>query len=196
MQIRHLFGVFGEQACVEHVGEQVVVAVPGALGVERADEEVLPLEVGQRPGTVGAAGDGVAQRAVKAVEDRGPEQEVTNLWGLPGQNFVGQVVDDEPVATGERRNEASDLIAVGDAAQGEGGELEAGDPALRTVLQRFHVGGGELQPHDPVEELPRLSWGEAEFGGAQLTELRATAQPGQRQRRIGAGRYDQVQMIR
>jgi hypothetical protein len=32
--------------------------------------------------------------------------------------------------------------------------------------------------------------------GAQLTELPATAQPGQRQERIGAGRHDQVQLIR
>jgi serine protease AprX len=64
---------------------------------------------------------------------------------LPGQNLVGQVVDDEPVAAGERRNEASNLISVGDATQGERGELQTGDPALRTVLQRVHVGGGELQ---------------------------------------------------
>ena len=102
MQIRHLFGVLGEQTCVEHVGEQVVVAVPGALGVERDNEEVSPLEVRQRPRALGAAGDGVAQRAVEPVEDGGAEQEVANLRGLPGKNLVGQVVDDEPVATGER----------------------------------------------------------------------------------------------
>jgi hypothetical protein len=38
MQLRHLFGVLGEQTCAEYVGEQVVVAVPGALGVERDNE--------------------------------------------------------------------------------------------------------------------------------------------------------------
>ena len=64
VQIRHLFGVLGEQTRAEHVGEQVVVAVPGALGVERDDEEVAALEVRQHPRAVGAAGDGVAQRAV------------------------------------------------------------------------------------------------------------------------------------
>ena len=66
---------------MKHVGEEVVVAVPGALGVERHDEEVSTLEVRQRPGAVGAAGDGVAQRAVKSVEDGGAEQEVANLRG-------------------------------------------------------------------------------------------------------------------
>ena len=50
VEIRQVGGVLGEQAGVQHVGEQVVVAVPGALGVERDNEEVLPLEVRQRPG--------------------------------------------------------------------------------------------------------------------------------------------------
>ena len=114
---------------------------------------------------------------------------------LPGQDLVGQVVDDEPVAAGERLDEASDLAALRDAAQGQRGELKAGDPALGALLERVHVGGGEVQPHDPVEELPRLGRGEAEVGGAHLGELPATAQPGQRQRRIGAGRDHQVQVI-
>src|SRR5829696_3311665 len=155
MQIRYLFGVLGQQTCVEHVGEQVVVAVPGALVVEH-NEEVATLEIRQRLPTLGAAGGGVAQPPVESVEDGGAEQEVTNLRGLPGQNLVGQVVDDEPVAAGERRNEASKLISVGDATQGECGELQTCDPALRTVVQRVNVGGGELQPHHPVEELPHL----------------------------------------
>ena len=68
-------------------------------------------------------------------------------------------------------------------------------PSVRSS-SAVHVGGGELQPHHPVEELPRLGRGEAEVGGAQLGELPATAQPGQRQRRIGAGRHDQMQLIR
>ena len=169
VEIRHLVGVLGEQTGVKHVGEKVVVAVPGALGVERDDEEVPTLEVRQRLGAAGAAGDGVAQRAVKSVEDCGAEQEVANLRRLPGEHLVGQVVDDEPVAAGERLDEFSDLVPVSDAAQGKCGELQAGDPALRTVLQCVHVGGGELQPHHPVQELLRLQWGEAQVGGAQLT---------------------------
>ena len=147
VQVRHLVGVLGEQACVQHVGEQVVVAVPGALRVERDDEEVAALEVLQHPGAVGAAGDRVAQGAGEPVEDGGAEQEVADLGGLAGQHLVGEVVDDEPVAAGERLDEAGDLVALRDAAQGERGELEAGDPALGALLERVHVGGGEVQPH-------------------------------------------------
>ena len=115
--------------------------------------------------------------------------------GLPGEHLVGEVVDDEPVAAGERLDEAGDLAALRDAAQGERGELEAGDPALGALVERVHVGGGEVQPHHPVEELPRLGRGEAEVGGAHLGELPAAAQPGQGQRWVGAGRDHQVQVI-
>ena len=144
MQIRHLVGVLGEQACVEDVGEQVVVAVPRALGVERDEEEVAALEVLQHPGAVRAAGDSVAQRARESVEDSGAEQEVTTLSGLPGKNLVSEVVDDKPVAPGERLDEASDLTTLRDAAQGERGELKAGDPAFSALLERLHVSAGEV----------------------------------------------------
>ena len=67
-------------------------------------------------------------------------------------------------------NEASDLIAVGDAAQSERSELQASDPAFRAVLQRVHVCGGELQPITRLRNSPASRWGEAEFGGAQLAQ--------------------------
>ena len=44
VQLRHQVGLLGEQARVQHVGEQVVVAVPGALGVQGDDEQVVALE--------------------------------------------------------------------------------------------------------------------------------------------------------
>jgi hypothetical protein len=47
--------------------------------------------------------------------------------------------------------------------------------ALQRILEAY-VGTGELEPHHPVEELLRLRWSEAEFGGSQLTKLPATAQ--------------------
>ena len=70
----------------------------------------------------------------------------------------------------------------------------ATQPSVRS-LERVHVGGREVQPHHPVEELPRLGRGEAEVGGAHLGELPATAEPGQRQRWVGAGRDHQVQVV-
>ena len=52
------------------------------------------------------------------------------------------------------------------------------------------------RPIDPVEELPCLGLGEPEVGGAQLGELATAAEPGQRQRRVGAGGDHQVQLAR
>ena len=110
---RDLVGVLGEQAGAQDVGEQVVVAEPGALGVERHDEQVVALEVLQHRAAVGLAGDRVAQGTGEPVEDGGAEQELAHLGGLPGQHLVGEVVDDEPVAAGERLDEAATSAASG-----------------------------------------------------------------------------------
>ena len=47
VQQRHLGRPFGEQPRAQHVGEQVVVAEPGQLVVQRHDEQVGPLEPGK-----------------------------------------------------------------------------------------------------------------------------------------------------
>ena len=91
-------------------------------------------------------------------------------------------------------DEVHDLGTCRDRAQRQRGELEAGDPALRALLERLHVGGIEVQLHRPVEELPCLVPGEAEVGAADLDELAAAAQPRQRQRRVGTGGHHQVQL--
>ena len=195
MQAWHLVGVRGQQTCLQDVGEQVVVAVPGALGVERDEEQVVALEVVQHAGAFCSSGDRVTQRTGESVEDGGAEQELADVWWLPGQDLVGEVVDDEPVAPGEGVDEARDLTPLGDAAQREGGELKAGDPPFGALLQRVRVGGGELQPHHLVEELSSLVGGEAQIGGAQLDELSASPEPGHLQRWIGPGRDHQVHLI-
>src|SRR5688500_10367484 len=89
-----LVRVVGKEARAENVGEQVVVAVPGAVRVERNEEEVAALEVLEHAGAVGTAGDGVAERTGEPVEHSGAEQEVADLARLSGKDLVGQVVDD------------------------------------------------------------------------------------------------------
>ena len=81
--------------------------------VERDHEQVAAFQVLQHLRAVGAAGDGVAQGPGESVEDGGAEQEVADALGLPGQHLVGEVVDDEPVAAGERLDEAGDPTAPG-----------------------------------------------------------------------------------
>ncbi len=62
----------------QDVGEQVVVAVPAALVVQRHHEQVPALQRLEHLAAPGRLGDGVAQRAGEPVEDRGAEQEVAD----------------------------------------------------------------------------------------------------------------------
>ena len=68
-------GLLVEQARLEHVGEQVVVAIPPSPVVERDEEQVPSIERLQRRLATVLAGDGIAQRAIHARQDRGLQQE-------------------------------------------------------------------------------------------------------------------------
>ena len=63
VQLGHPVRMLGEEPGAQCVGEQVVVAVPPALVVERDDEQVLALEGLEHRLAVVAAGQRVAQRA-------------------------------------------------------------------------------------------------------------------------------------
>ena len=72
---RRRSGRSSQQARLEHVGEQMVIAIPLAPVVERDEEQVPSIERLQHRLAAVLAGDGVAQRAAQPAEDRGLEQE-------------------------------------------------------------------------------------------------------------------------
>ena len=195
VQLRDQVGVLAEQPGVQHVGEEVVVAVPRTLGVQRDQEQVVPLQVREHRGAPALSADGVAQGAGEPVEHRGPQQEVADVGRLTRQDLVGQVVQDEPVAAGERLDEVRDLRPGGDRPQRQCRELQAGDPALRATFEGGDVRDVEVQAHGLVQELPRLSGSEAQVGAAHLDQLTAAPQPRERERRIGAGGHHQAQLV-
>ena len=186
-------GVLAEQVRPEDVGEQVVVAVPAALVVERHHEQVPALQRLQHLAAPGRLGDGVAERAGEPVQDGRAEQEVADVLGLAVEDLLDEVVHDVPVVAGEPRDEAGRVVAV---AQRDRGELQGGDPALGPGLQGLDVVRVQLQPGGVGEVGGRLLVGEPEVGRADLGELPARPQPGQRQRRVGAGADDQVHLRR
>ena len=132
MQQRHLFRLFAEQARPQHVGEEVVVAVPLPPVVQGDDEEVGALQCREHAAPVVAAGDGVTQRPGEPVENRRVQQEAANRIGLVLQHLLDQVVDDVPVVPGEPGDEAGDVVA---ALERERSELKRGNPPLRSLLQ-------------------------------------------------------------
>jgi hypothetical protein len=193
VQPRHPLRVGLLQAGVEQVGEQVVEPPPAALPVQGDQEQVGPFGQLQQLLAVAAAGDRVAQRPGEPVQHRGLQQEPAERLGLAVQHLLGQVVQHVPVAARERGHEPG---RVGMSLQRQPGKLQAGDPPFRAGRQGGHAAGGEVEPGGLVQQRGRLLLGEAQVGGAQLGELPAGAQPGQRQRRVGAAGHHQPQRSR
>ena len=117
-------------------------------------------------------------------------RKLRTVLGLALQDLLDQVVDDVAVVAGEAGDEAGDVVA---ALHRQRRQLERGDPALGAPLQRGDVLGRQRQPHHVVEVGRGLVGGEAQVGGADLDQLAAGPQPGQRQRRVGAAGDHQVQ---
>src|SRR5688500_7718718 len=105
----------------------MVVAVPGSSRIERDQEQVPALDPLQQPGRALSVSDRIAERAAELIQDRRPEQEVTQLAGLSSQHFAREVVDDVSFVTGEGIDEPAGVLAT---AQGECGQVEARRPAL------------------------------------------------------------------
>ena len=76
VQLGSLHRELVEETGLQHVGEEMVVAVPPTLVVQRHQEEVVAVEQLEHRPAVGPAGDGVAQGSGHPGEDGGPEEEV------------------------------------------------------------------------------------------------------------------------
>ena len=193
VQQRNLLRLLAEQARPQHVGEQVVVAVPLPPVVQRDDEQVGALQGHDHLATVGAAGDGVTQRSGEPVQNRGLQQEAANRVRLVRQHFLDQVVDEVPVVAGEPGDEAARILAP---LQGERGELQRGDPPLGPLLQDGDVRRGQIQARHHIEVRIGLVGGESQVRGPDLDQLAAHPPPSQRQVRVGAGAEHDVHVGR
>jgi hypothetical protein len=95
------------------------------------------------------------------------------------------------VGAGERVDEAG---RVRRSLQGEGGELQAGNPAPGPVLEGGDGLRREVEAPHVLQEDGSLLGGEPQVGGAELAELPPGSQPSQRQGRVGAGGDHQVKL--
>ena len=193
VQLRYLAGLFLLQAGAEQVGEQVVVAPPAADLIQRHQEQPGPLDLLQQRLAPGPAGDRVAQRTGQPFQHRGLQQEGAHLLGLALEHLLGQVVQDVPVAAGERGHEPGDVRL---AAQRQRGQLQPGCPAFGPRGQRRHICSGQRHVgyggHLPQQRRGLLN-GELQLSRAELGQLPAGPTPGQRQRRVAAAGQHQAQ---
>ena len=132
VQVRGGVGLLVQQARSQHVGEQVVIPIPLATVVERDQEEVPALQGLQHGLATGLAGHGIAQRTAQPVEDRGPQQEASDVVGLTLQDLFREVIDDVAIVPGEARDEAGDVAS---SLHGKPCELQGGDPPFGARLQ-------------------------------------------------------------
>ena len=190
VQVRHLPGLLVEQARMQHVSKELVVAVPPAAVVEREQEQVPPVQRLKHglaaPCPVTASHSGPLSRPRIEVCSR----KALDTIGQALQHLLDQVVDDIAVISREAGDEAGDVVSP---LHRKRRQLKRGDPALGASLKRGHVPRRQLQAHHPVEVRRGLIRGEAQLGRADLDQLAARPQPGQRQRGIGAADDHHVQ---
>jgi len=174
-------GLLGLQPGAEQIGEQMVVAPPGADLIERYQEQARPLEVLQHRLAAGPAGDRITQLPGQPLQHRGLQQERAHLPGLAVKDLIGQVIQHEAVAAAERRREPGRIRVP---AQRQSGQLQPGRPPLGAGHERLRRRGRQARSSGLTEQRRRLIGGEAQVGGAQLSQLAPGPQPGQRQRRV------------
>src|SRR5712691_6034832 len=128
MQRRDGVGRLRFETPPQQLTEEMVVAIPAAVPVERDEKEVGPLELLEPRSGIRIVRHGRAERRAEPPENRGPQKEQPQMLGQAVDHFRSEVVDDTAVVARERRDEP---------------------PGIRMVAQRKP---GELQPY---RRLPR-----------------------------------------
>jgi hypothetical protein len=184
-------GLLLGEADPEQVGEQVVIPPPAPHLVQRVQEQVGPLGPLQQRLAVDPSGHRITQRPRQPLQDRGLQQKGPQLLGLAVQHLRGQVVQHIAVAAREPLHNGADVVL---ALQRQGGQLQPGHPAFGPVAQGRHGRLGQLGPDRRSQQLGGFFGAEAQVGLAQLDQLSAGPQPGQRQRRVGPAGQHQPQL--
>ena len=104
------------------------------------------------------------------------------------EHLAGEVVGDRPLVPVEAGQDRRRILA---AAQGDRRQAQAAYPPLGAVVQHGHVRRAELDTRRRQQGCDVVA-GEPELVGPELGEQALHAQARQRQRRVGAGREDQL----
>ena len=128
MQLRDEFRAGPAELEPEEIGEQLVVAKPCPIGVDRHHECVRRFELEKESLGPVRSEQAIRQRAIDSVEDRGPQEQGLNGRRLALQDLGEQVVGDGPLAARERGDESFRVRAPG---KRQGGQPQAGGPAFR-----------------------------------------------------------------
>ncbi|CRQ88701.1 hypothetical protein PAERUG_E16_London_17_VIM_2_04_14_03229 [Pseudomonas aeruginosa] len=160
----------GQGTRQQQVGEQVVVAEPLAVFVQRHEEDLVLLQVVEDRRAVAGLAHGIAELGAEALEARGLGEERLDLGRLPLDHLLQQVVADQFVGA---VYPGADLLLWIAARQQP--EAQPGDPAFAALEQRvqrvlveFEAAGGHQRP--------ALLGGQAQVLFAEFEQLPRQAQ--------------------
>jgi hypothetical protein len=142
------------------VRQELVVAEPRALSVERDDERVRFLQCQQHLLGARAAGQQVGELTVHPVDKRGSQQHALNLARLALEHLGHQVLPDSAVGPGELGHETLGLRVTG---KRDHRQAQASRPTLGVLVQRGHPFGGQVD-RGPGKQFARLVLGERRRG--------------------------------
>ena len=111
----------------KEIREQLVVAEPRPLRVEREDEGVRVLKLEQYPLRSGGPNEPIGERSVHPLEDGGQQEEPSHTLRLAGHYFGDQVVRHRALAARELGDET---LRLGTTRQRECRQPEPGRPSL------------------------------------------------------------------
>ena len=189
VQRRDVVGQLPAQLGAQELGEQRVVAMPGAALVERRREHAAVLQSRQHRVAVARPGQRVGELGAQGLDDRRAQQEVAQLGWLAGQHLADQVVADGRVGAGEPLDEGA---RVGMVLQRHRRQAQRCRPALGAPPQRGQVLGRQ---HDAErgEQRSGLVQREVQIVRADLGQAAVEAQAAEADRRVGPRDDDEPQ---
>ena len=94
---------------MKQVGEQVMVAKPLALVVQRNNEDIRPVEALKDSLSILAIRYGLAQPCVQTLQKGGMQQERLHVLGLALKDLLDQIICDINVAAGKASDESGNV---------------------------------------------------------------------------------------
>ena len=189
-QLRHEIRLGTLELSAEQLPEEMVVAIPASVAVQRDHEQVRACERLQLRRRAARVQHGVAQRARHAREHRGTGQEAELVMRQPREDLGAKILGDEPVVSA-KPDRARRPIPL----RRERRQVETRAPALRTFGELGHLGMRQLQTSG-TQELVRLGLVQTQLVVPDLDREAARPQRAQWQRGPASRREHQLRALR
>ena len=143
MEVRNLVAQRSAQLEAQEVRQQLVVAKPGALSVERHNKRVGFLQFQQHLLRARPARQQVGEFTVQPFDKRGSHQHALNLARLALEHLGHQVLPNRPVGARELGHET---LGIRVTAERDHRQAQASRPTFRTLVQRGRTSVGQTDP--------------------------------------------------